>query len=987
MKNYILFALLFSLSFLFSCEKTNEDIFNGVFTKGELGTTEIKSITSIRDTTTTLNCVMSFKGKGYLLARGVCWSTTQHPTIDNGHVTVKDTGTVTLKMSKLTPGTLYYVRPFITNNEGTAYGTELSFTTKTIPTITIATSPTNLTAISATITGTISNDGGDSVTVRGVCWGTSTKPTVALNTKTTNGVGKGTFNADLSGLTIGTTYFARTYATNAYGTAYSSEISFTTQNLPTLSTTAVSNITTVTATSGGTITNDGGSAIIVRGVCWSTSQNPTNDLTTKTNESIGIGTFSSTLVNLQINTTYYVRAYATNSVGTSYGAQQTFTTNGYATLTTNSVSAITSTTATCGGNISSSGGSSITARGVCWSTSTNPTISDSKTSDATGTGTFTSSITGLSPGTTYYVRAYVSNTAGTQYGSNVSFTTTSVLPTVTTTAISAITTSTASSGGNVTSDGGATITTRGVCWSTSSTPTISNSKTSDGTGVGAFTSSITGLAANTTYYVRAYATNSVGTAYGSQISFTTSNPTLATIITNSVSSITSYTASCDCTITNDGGSIVYERGICWNTSTNPTINNNAINNGTGIGSFTCPITGFASNTTYYVRGYAKNSVGVVYGLTINFTTLSILLPIITTSTISVITTTSASTGGNVTSEGGGIVSARGVCWSTSSIPTINNSKTSDGTGIGSFTSSISGLTPNTTYYVRAYATNIGGTAYGNQMSLTTNAVLLPILTTVNITSITSSTATSGGSITSDGGGPITARGVCWSTSSSPTISNSKTTDGTGTGSYGSSINGLTPNTTYYLRAYATNIAGTAYGDIITFKTNNLAIGDLYLGGKVAYLDDSGIHGFVCTLTDQSTIIQWYNGTYVNLNPAARNEVLETSGVYGITKSGGRKNTDAIIAAQGTGSYAASICAALTIGGSTAGDWYLPSKGELNQLYINSSLLGGFNTGNYWSSTMYYNMSYYSAYNLCFLDGSWVVTDEKNGLSVRAIRAF
>ncbi|MEI6754179.1 MAG: FISUMP domain-containing protein [Paludibacter sp.] len=611
--------LLFSL-FLFSCEKTNEDIFNAVFTKGELGTTEITSITNVRDTTTTLNCVLTFKGKGYLLARGVCWSTTQHPTIDNGHVTVKDTGTVTLKMSKLSPGTLYYVRPFITNNEGTAYGNELNFTTKTIPTLTIAASPTNLTAVSATITGTVTSDGGDSVTVRGVCWGTSLKPTIALTTKTNNGAGKGIFNADLSGLVIGTTYYARAYATNAYGTVYSSEISFTTQNLPTLSTTAVSNITTITATSGGTISNDGGSTILARGVCWSTNQNPTIDLTTKTNEGIGIGSFSSTLVNLQINTTYYVRAYATNALGTSYGAQQTFTTNGYATITTNAVSAITSSTATCGGNISLSGGSSITARGVCWSTSTNPTITNSKTLDATGTGTFTSSITGLSPGTTYYVRAYATNTAGTQYGSNVNFTTNSVLPTISTTTISGITTSSAASGGNITSDGGSTVIAKGVCWSTSSTPTTSNSKTSDGTGVGAYTSSMSGLAASTTYYIRAYATNSVGTSYGSQLSFLTSAILLPTLTTTAVSGITTSSATSGGNVIADGGATIIARGVCWSTSSTPTISNSKTSDGMGIGTFTSSITGLYDGTTYYVRAYATNSAGTNYGTEVSFKT-------------------------------------------------------------------------------------------------------------------------------------------------------------------------------------------------------------------------------------------------------------------------------------------------------------------------------------------------------------------------------
>ena len=140
MNHYKIYTILIVFFFFLSCENKNEDVFSGAFTKGELGITEIASITSVKDSTATLNCIMSYKGKGYLLARGICWSTTALPTIDNGHAEVKDTGTVTLRMSKLIPGTLYYVRPYITNNEGTAYGNELSFTTKNIPTATIATS-------------------------------------------------------------------------------------------------------------------------------------------------------------------------------------------------------------------------------------------------------------------------------------------------------------------------------------------------------------------------------------------------------------------------------------------------------------------------------------------------------------------------------------------------------------------------------------------------------------------------------------------------------------------------------------------------------------------------------------------------------------------------------------------------------------------------------------------------------------------------------
>ncbi|MBR0072882.1 MAG: T9SS type A sorting domain-containing protein, partial [Bacteroidales bacterium] len=185
------------------------------------------------------------------------------------------------------------------------------------------------------------------------------------------------------------------------------------------------------------------------------------------------------------------------------------------TVITNTVSNITDTSAVCGGNVTSDGGAPITARGVCWSTISNPTINSSHTHDSSGTGIFTSNVTGLTTGTTYYIRAYATNSVGIAYGNEDTIMTWTI-PTVTTDTASSITDTSAVCGGNVISDGGAPIIARGVCWSTTPNPTISNNHTVDSTGTGHFTSNITGLINGTTYYVRAYATNSVGTAYGNE---------------------------------------------------------------------------------------------------------------------------------------------------------------------------------------------------------------------------------------------------------------------------------------------------------------------------------------------------------------------------------------------------------------------------------------------------------------------------------------
>lgn len=206
------------------------------------------------------------------------------------------------------------------------------------------------------------------------------------------------------------------------------------------------------------------------------------------------------------------------------------------------------------------------------------------------------------------------------------------------------------------------------------------------------------------------------------------------------------------------------------------------------------------------------------------------IPSVTTSSVSSITTNSAESGGEVTDAGTGncSVSARGVCWNKTGSPDTGDNKTTDGSGTGSYTSSLTGLDANTTYYVRAYATNDNGTDYGDPKSFTTDeppCSSSPTVTTNDISSITLNSAESGGEVTDDGDGDCTvsARGVCWNTAGSPDINDNTTTDGSGTGSFTSSLTGLDAGTTYYVKAYATNGEGTAYGSEKSFTTNTVSI--------------------------------------------------------------------------------------------------------------------------------------------------------------------
>ncbi len=386
------------------------------------------------------------------------------------------------------------------------------------------------------------------------------------------------------------------------------------------------------------------------------------------------------------------------------------------------------------------------------------------------------------------------------------------VPTITTTtAISSITAISAASGGSGLDDQGSAITAKGVCWNTTGTPLVTESNTNDGSGTADFTSSITGLTAGTTYYVRAYATNGNGTGYGPELSFTT----LATVTTTAISSITATTVSSGGTVTDaGGGGGVTTRGVCWNTGGSPTTADPKTTDGSGAGVFVSSITPLLPGTTYYVRSYATNGTGTAYGNEISFTTLAT----VTTTAISAIGTTVATSGGNVTS-GGASVTARGVVWATTPSPTIN--PTSNGSGAGVFTSNITGLTASTTYYVRAYATNAGGTAYGSDVSFSTIALSAPTLTAPTLYQVGVSVLPT---LSWTGVVDATAYQLEISTSNSPfssiTISPSYATPATShTFTYETTSSTiLTNGTTYYWRVQQTTPAGTSAWANGEFKT-------------------------------------------------------------------------------------------------------------------------------------------------------------------------
>jgi len=272
----------------------------------------------------------------------------------------------------------------------------------------------------------------------------------------------------------------------------------------------------------------------------------------------------------------------------------------------------------------------------------------------------------------------------------------------------------------ISATGGNEISQHGHCWSTKHDPTTGNNKTILGkiTQPKTYTSELTNLINNTSYYVRSYVTYTNGKVYGIEQTIQTFETRKPIVTTNEATNITINSVTCGGTNDN-GGLTISQRGVCWNNTGNPTLENNIgqTTYGTGTGSFISEITGLNDDVTYYVTAYATNEKGTSYGEVKQFETVSSTLPTVTTTEITNITTISATSGGNVTSNGNGTVTARGICWNTTGNPTLQNSlgQINDGSGTGVFTSEITGLNNGVTYYTTAYATNEKGTAYGYEV--------------------------------------------------------------------------------------------------------------------------------------------------------------------------------------------------------------------------------------------------------------------------------
>ncbi|WP_159434575.1 MBG domain-containing protein, partial [Flavobacterium flevense] len=792
---------------------------------------------------------------------------------------------------------------------------------------------------------------------------------------------------------------------------------------PTVTTSAATAITATGATFSGEVTADGGATVSERGFVYATTTNPTTANTKVQDDATGTGTFSEAITGLTAGTTYYVRAYAINSVGTSYGSQVSFETNAPTIpLTINVNNGLTlnqGTTQFIGsGDLNISYDETFVAsditftitsavsHGVLFIDSNQNFLVDAGEVELIENSTFTAEEI---DGERFSYKNTIANQSADSFvfkvsdpnGGELNNQTFSItinlpeVPTVTTTTASGITATGATFSGEVTADGGASVTERGFVYGTAANPTTANTKVQDGTGTGTFTENITGLTAETTYYVRAYAINSAGTSYGSQVSFTTSTPDLtlsSTATDNTISSGTSVTftatpsgtsatkylwkkngmvipGATNATYTTsdlvngdiigvelsaDTGSIVNSNlvlhlnagdqssysgsGTTW---TDISTNNNNVtlpptlatsySSITGAGSFN-----FQGNSNTTIQSSAVNNWNITSNNALSVETwvkrtnsghqfwfstpnLHYRLGVdpsgnlfwdmghyadrnsgilVSESVWHHIVYTAGIESGNITTRvylDGAEVATQNEGIST--LSSITNYLIGDGQTAGQHplkgdmglirvynkTLSSSEVTQNYNAEIDRFTTAV---LSSNSLMMTVNAIPA-VVTTTTVSDITATGATFSSNVTADGGASVTERGFVYGTAANPTTSNTKVQDGTGTGTFSETINGLTAGTTYYVRTYAINSVGTSYGNEVSFTTSGEAVNDAPL-----------ISGLPTTLTfteDQQEAELNLTGISFSDTDAGSNEITVTlnasSGIFnlaagtGVTLSG------------------------------------------------------------------------------------------------------
>lgn len=505
---------------------------------GERKESPVLNVTSVSDvdmTSAVLSGEVISSGVPAYTQRGfTCSLISKDDDAEELYAELNDNASFTYLVSNLLPSKQYYVRAFAINEAGKVWSSnEVSFTTISSVTSVQTLQVTDIDVVNgkATFNGAILEAGIPAYSEKGFCYGTSADPTVSNTKVIVSGTDAGEYSHICSGLSANSAYYVRAYAVQYDKIIYGTTVPFSTNTSATVVTTSgATNITSSSATLNGVILEAGNPVYSEKGFCYSKSPNPTISNTKVTVGGEGSGNYSADIENLSFNTTYYYRAYVIHNGKVIYGSEEQFI-SGYTVSvveTYSNVADITYDAAELSYIIKNLGDPQCTESGMCYSTSSNPTISSNVVTGSLSTFKQTLAISGLTENTSYYFRAFVKQDGKVVYGSVYSF------KTATRPSVSTLNATNLQNpyglmnmwqvqlNGKVNSVGNPNITKRGFKYSTNGDPEGSGTTESvSGSSVGNYSVTLTGLRSNTTYYVRAYVKNSIGYEYGELITFTT----------------------------------------------------------------------------------------------------------------------------------------------------------------------------------------------------------------------------------------------------------------------------------------------------------------------------------------------------------------------------------------------------------------------------------------------------------------------------------
>jgi phosphodiesterase/alkaline phosphatase D-like protein len=737
-------------------------------------------------------------------------------------VTGSSATAVSYALSGLMPNTTYYYRIVGVNTVGTTNGTGLTFTTTAaVPTAT-TNAATTITTTGATLNGSV-NPKNASTAVSfdygtSISYGTNVTATQSPVTGTTATA----VSYTLSGLTPNTTYHFRVNGVNSAGATNGTDLTFTTTAaVPTATTNAATTITTTGATLNGSVNPKNASTAVSfdygTSISYGTNVTATQSPVTGTTATA----VSYVLSGLVPNTTYHFRVNGINTAGTTNGTDLTFTTTAVMpTATSVAASSITSTGAALNGSINANNASTVVTfdYGTTTSYGTNVTAIQSPVTGTTATAV-SYVLTGLVPNTTYHFRVNGVNSVGTTNGTDLTFTTTAVVPTATTSAATTITTTGATLNGSVNANNAGTAVTfqYGTTIGYGSTVTATQNPVTGSTAT-AVSYPLSGLTPNTTYHYRVVGVNTAGTTNGTDQTFTTT-AAVPTATTNSASTITTTGATLNGSVNANNAStaVTFDYGLTTSYGSTVTAVQSPVTGSTAT-AVSYALSGLTPNTTYHYRVVGVNTAGTTNGNDQTFTTTA-AVPTATTNSASTITTTGATLNGSVNANNTSttVTFDYGLTTSYGSTVTAVQSPVTGSTATA-VSYALSGLTPNTTYHYRVVGVNTAGTTNGTDLTFTTTAVE-PTATTSAATTITTTGATLNGSVNANNASTAVTfqYGTTIGYGSTVTATQSPVTGSTATAvSY--PLSGLTPNTTYHYRVVGVNTAGTTNGTDLTFTT-------------------------------------------------------------------------------------------------------------------------------------------------------------------------